>query len=67
LKPGFEKIFETTNRFHWSGFDKKKYGEKIKMADFEFSPIFSYGNSVAREKLQIYPFVKMQKDFSKIF
>jgi hypothetical protein len=33
--------------------------EKIKMAEFEFLPVFSYGNSVAKEKIQTYPFVKI--------
>jgi hypothetical protein len=34
--------------------------EKIKMVDFEFLPIFTYGDSVAKEKIQTYAFVKME-------
>jgi hypothetical protein len=35
-----------------------KWKVKIKMADFEFSPIFSNGNLEAKEKVQVHPFVK---------
>jgi hypothetical protein len=31
--------------------------KKIKLADFEFLPVFAYGNSAAKEKILTYPFV----------
>jgi hypothetical protein len=36
-----------------------KMAEKFKMADFEFLPVLTSGDSVTKERIRTYPFVKM--------